>query len=442
MRLSATIPLAVLACAKAALAAEDIAKGDTPIDIHEDLAAVPIESLFEVHEVIVTLTEEFKPSPRYEAEHKALLKRMSKSHGKWDTTHPRARLLDALHGYVRYRERQTAELDKWRRMYKNTSSSQKKVLEHAVGYTKKMDTIASLIEQNHVLCQQIVDGALEFYGVERDEMTRYIEAKEKENKAAERVSVSQALKHYVRDWTVSGLRERDAAFPCIIQSLEQYFPDRSQGDVKVLLPGAGVGRLGHEVAALGGFEVTTNEWSMYMNLAYRFLEKHPRVGSNNVHPFIDGWSHHASTADMFRGVAFPDRPVNASAVVLVEGDFTTAFKGQNGHFDALVTHFFIDTARNLMSYFETIHGLLRKGGIWVNLGPLLYGTGPYVQLSLDEIIAVVNAMGFEFVDAPESCGELTFADEKVRGREAVYGFNERALVKNAYNAQSWVMRKK
>ncbi|PNH36540.1 hypothetical protein VD0002_g4577 [Verticillium dahliae] len=433
---------AVLACAKAALAAEDIAKGDTPIDIHEDLAAVPIESLFEVHEVIVTLTEEFKPSPRYEAEHKALLKRMSKSHGKWDTTHPRARLLDALHGYVRYRERQTAELDKWRRMYKNTSSSQKKVLEHAVGYTKKMDTIASLIEQNHVLCQQIVDGALEFYGVERDEMTRYIEAKEKENKAAERVSVSQALKHYVRDWTVSGLRERDAAFPCIIQSLEQYFPDRSQGDVKVLLPGAGVGRLGHEVAALGGFEVTTNEWSMYMNLAYRFLEKHPRVGSNNVHPFIDGWSHHASTADMFRGVAFPDRPVNASAVVLVEGDFTTAFKGQNGHFDALVTHFFIDTARNLMSYFETIHGLLRKGGIWVNLGPLLYGTGPYVQLSLDEIIAVVNAMGFEFVDAPESCGELTFADEKVRGREAVYGFNERALVKNAYNAQSWVMRKK
>ncbi|KAG7110689.1 hypothetical protein HYQ44_011079 [Verticillium longisporum] len=173
MRLSATIPLAVLACAKAALAAEDIAKGDTAIDIHEDLAAVPIESLFEVHEVIVTLTEEFKPSPRYEAEHKALLKRMSKSHGKWDTTHPRARLLDALHGYVRYRERQTAELDKWRRMYKNTSSSQKMVLEHAVGYTKKMDTIASLIEQNHVLCQQIVDGALEFYGVERDEMMRH-----------------------------------------------------------------------------------------------------------------------------------------------------------------------------------------------------------------------------------------------------------------------------
>ncbi|KAG7123758.1 Carnosine N-methyltransferase like protein [Verticillium longisporum] len=442
MRLSATIPLAVLACAKATLAAEDVAKGDTAIDIHEDLAAVTIESLLEVHEVIVTLTEEIKPSPRYEAEHNALLKRMSKSHGKWDTTHPRARLLDALHGYVRYRERQTAELDKWRRMYKSTSSSQKKVVEHAVGYTKKMDTVASLIEQNHVLCQQVVDGALEFYGVERDEMTRYIEAKEKENKAAERVSVSQALKHYVRDWTVSGLRERDAAFPCIIQSLEQYFPDRSQGDVKVLLPGAGVGRLGHEVAALGGFEVTTNEWSMYMNLAYRFLEKHPRVGSNNVHPFIDGWSHHASTADMFRGVAFPDRPVNTSAVVLVEGDFTTAFKGQNGHFDALVTHFFIDTARNLMSYFETIHGLLRKGGIWVNLGPLLYGTGPYVQLSLDEIIAVVNAMGFEFVDAPESCGELTFADEKVRGREAVYGFNERALVKNAYNAQSWVMRKK
>ncbi|KAM0330625.1 hypothetical protein ACHAQA_003574 [Verticillium albo-atrum] len=443
MRFSAAIPLAAFACATVVFAsAEDGAKNGDQVESHEDLAAVPIDSLLEVHEVIVTLEEAAKPSARHEAEHKALLTRMSKSHGKWDTTHPRARLLDALHGYARYRERQTSELDRWRRMYKNTSSSQKKILERTVGYQKKMDTVASLIDHNHGLCQQIVDGALEFYGVERDEMNRYIEAKEKEGKVGERVSVSQALKHYVRDWTVSGLRERDAAFPCIVESLERYFPDRSKGDVKVLLPGAGVGRLGHEVSSLGGFEVTTNEWSMYMNLAYRFLETHPRVGSNNVHPFIDSWSHHALTTDMFRGVAFPDRPVNSSAVLLVEGDFTSAFKGQNGQFDALVTHFFIDTARNLMSYFETIHGLLRKGGIWVNLGPLLYGTGPYVQLSLEEIIVVVKAMGFEFVDAPDSCGELTFEDEKVRGREAVYGFNERALVKNAYNAQSWVMRKK
>lgn len=184
---------------------------------------------------------------------------------------------------------------------------------------------------------------------------------------------------------------------------------------------------------------------MYMNLAYRYLEANPRVASSNVHPFIDNWSHHATTADMFRGVTFPDRAIDPSAVLLVEGDFTNVFTSTHNnrrqHFDVIVTHFFIDTARNLMAYFDTIQALLPVGGYWVNFGPLLYGTGPYVQLSLEEIVSVVTAMGFEFADAPEVCGHLTFEKQKIRGREAVYGFNEKALVKNAYHAQAWVMRK-
>lgn len=180
---------------------------------------------------------------------------------------------------------------------------------------------------------------------------------------------------------------------------------------------------------------------MFMNIAYRFLEASPEISSSNAHPFVDGWSHHATNADMFRGISFPDKTIDPLDVLLVEGDFTTAFKDKHGYYDAVVTHFFIDTARNLMSYFETIHALLPVGGYWVNFGPLLYGTGPWVQLSLEEVVAVVTAMGFEFMDAPEVCGQLTFEDQKIRGREAVYGFNERALVKNAYDAQSWVVRK-
>src|SRR5690606_9033859 len=107
--------------------------------------------------------------------------------------------------------------------------------------------------------------------------------------------------------------------------------------------------------------------------------------AESVYPFIDYWSHHISTADMMRQVSFPDAPVNATDALLVEGDFTTVFDGKEGTFDGVVTHFFIDTARNLMSYLETIHRLLPPGGDWVNFGPLLYGTGPFVQLSLEEI---------------------------------------------------------
>ncbi|KAF3937704.1 hypothetical protein ABW19_dt0202210 [Dactylella cylindrospora] len=178
-----------------------------------------------------------------------------------------------------------------------------------------------------------------------------------------------------------------------------------------------------------------------MNVAYRLLEAKRKRNNYSFHPFIEGWSHHATTSDMMRSLTFPDVNVSVSNVVLIEGDFTKAFKDSAGHYDVVITHFFIDTARNLMSYFDNIHRVLRKGGYWINFGPLLYGSAPYVQLSLAEILDVVEAMGFEFMDAPASCGEITLESKKARGREAVYAFNLKALTKNAYNAQMWITRK-
>lgn len=70
---------------------------------------------------------------------------------------------------------------------------------------------------------------------------------------AEKVSVSQALKHIVRDWSDEGVGERGDAFPCLLKTLEGLFPERSnEKPVTLLLPGAGLGRLGHELSGLGG----------------------------------------------------------------------------------------------------------------------------------------------------------------------------------------------
>lgn len=190
-----------------------------------------------------------------------------------------------------------------------------------------------------------------------------------------------------------------------------------------------------------GFEVTVNEWSKYMNVGYRFLENITLPNSFYVHPFIDGLSHHATTGDMLRKVTAPNISPNPS-VLLVEGDFNNVFNDQGGYYDIILTHFFIDTARNLLSYFDTIQFLLKPGGKWLNFGPLLYGTAPFVQLSLDEIIAVVKELGFEFEDIVDECGVLTFEGEKVRSKEAEYGFNGKALTKNAYAAQVWVATRK
>jgi carnosine N-methyltransferase len=180
---------------------------------------------------------------------------------------------------------------------------------------------------------------------------------------------------------------------------------------------------------------------MYMNIAYRYMEARKERDSIAVYPFIDSLSHHATTRDLQRRITAPDMEPHPS-VLLVEGDFTTVFADQNSHYDVIVTHFFIDTARNLMSYFETIHRLLKTGGHWVNFGPLLYGTGPFVQLSLDEILAVLEKMGFEFEELDEQqCGNLTFEGQRIRWKEAEYGFNVRALTSSAYKAQTWLARK-
>lgn len=41
-----------------------------------------------------------------------------------------------------------------------------------------------------------------------------------------------------------------------------------------------------------------------------------------------------------------------------------------GSWDVCVTCFFLDTARNVVEYLETIHGLLKPGGLWINCGEL------------------------------------------------------------------------
>jgi carnosine N-methyltransferase len=181
-----------------------------------------------------------------------------------------------------------------------------------------------------------------------------------------------------------------------------------------------------------------NEWSMYMNLAYRQIMREPIISnSQSYHPWLDWWSHHATTSDMQRAVSFPDSFVDKSAVLLVEGDFTTVFNGEEGQYDVLVTLFFIDTARNLLTYLETIHRLLRPGGTWLNLGPLLYGTAPFLQLSLDEVISLARAVGFEFEDPGDVCGDVSFNELPVRSKEISYGRNVRGLNRNGFLAQSW-----
>ncbi|KAK1144144.1 hypothetical protein N8T08_005806 [Aspergillus melleus] len=376
------------------------------------------------------------PSLRHDEENVRLQGRLERSRGKWDSSHPRHRLLTALHGYTRYKERHLVETKKWRDLYKNISKKQRSLVESTVQYTRKLNAVEHLLESNEKLAKEIVAHGLQFYSISRAELDEFIKQQERQGQSTDRTSVAQAMKHFVRDWADEGLDERQESFPCVLDALKRV-SRTSERPLQVLVPGAGVGRLAHEIEQLGGFEVTMNEWSMYMNLVYRYLTNLSAPNSVSFHPYIDWWSHHATTSDLQRSVVFPDQVVDPSSVLLVEGDFTTAFTEDTGKYDVLVTLFFIDTARNLVSYLENIHRLLRPGGTWINLGPLLYGTAPFLQLSLDEIVALSERIGLRFEETDASCGDITLPGCPVRGLEVAYGRNGRGLSKNAYQAQFW-----
>jgi carnosine N-methyltransferase len=100
--------------------------------------------------------------------------------------------------------------------------------------------------------------------------------------------------------------------------------------------------------------------------------------------------------------------------------------------DAVVTCFFVDTAPVVVEYVETIYGMLKPGGVWVNLGPLLYhwttdsenNEDPRyqqsVELSWEELRHVIATFGFEF--------------QKEEFRECQYTNNKQSIMWSTYNA--------
>lgn len=125
------------------------------------------------------------------------------------------------------------------------------LLESNLSYSKRFTSLQHHLASNQKLCDQVVEAALAFYQLPRAELDEHVKTVETKGQKAEKVSVSQALKHVVRDWTIAGASEREDTFRCLTNTLAELFPDRDE-DVDVLVPGSGLGRLGHDIATMGG----------------------------------------------------------------------------------------------------------------------------------------------------------------------------------------------
>jgi SAM-dependent methyltransferase len=304
------------------------------------------------------------------------------------------------------------------------------------------------VDVNDQLTQAIVNYGLHYYKITPDELNHFISYSEYHENWDNQDRVHEALQHLWRDWAPEGLHERAAPVDFLTKQLLDLYPEserenRREGPVRILVPGSGLGRLAHDIAqALPDAEVTANELSNFMRLSYRFVEALTSPNAVEYFPFTDWWAYQPNREELLRKVRFPDKVVNGSAALLVEGDFTEVFNDKVAHYDAVVTFFFTDTAQNVMEYYDTIARILKPGGVWINMGPLLWHNA-VVEFSLEDMVDLAEkGYGFEFLDLDEEWGPITLHGKKVRGREISYQCHEHSLRRHYYPVQYWAARLK
>jgi carnosine N-methyltransferase len=288
--------------------------------------------------------------------------------------------------------------------------------------------------------------------------------------------VRSTLRQLYRDYSEEGSRERDLCHKTLMQDLVHVFAGEPfEKRRRILVPGAGLLRLPLNLQ-LAGYEVEANEVSHHQILASLFIlnqaEPDPQ---HTLYPWALSFSNHVFRDDQFAAVSVPDlRPKNqidkcagvSPPLMINMNDFVIEYSKRcyKNAFDAVTTLFFIDTAPNLLDYIATVNHCLDAGGVWINVGPLLWncyengpagrqegdldddisckmrhhlaldtsiGPGPQkLEFSNDEVLKLLEHYGF-VVEVQDGCiGEAGFVA------------NPRSMLQNMYQLSHWVARKK
>ncbi|XP_041644353.1 carnosine N-methyltransferase isoform X2 [Cheilinus undulatus] len=340
------------------------------------------------------------------------------------------RIIDAFRFYrvhvgeqVRRAERQFLSLPKHHQnMLPNTLSN--------------LARISRCAEHNQQVLQAIVDNSLHMF--ENIDYGERDPRKARPSTTFDMDKLKSTIKQFVRDWSEAGRAERDSCYKPIIQEIQRLFPSDQYdvSKVSVLVPGAGLGRLAWEIAQLG-YTCQGNEWSFFMLFSSNFvLNRCENVNSLTLYPWIHQFSNNKKSTDQTRGITFPD--VNPQSLPLtsdfsmVAGDFVEVYSDPDS-WDCVATCFFIDTAHNVIEYVETIWKILKPGGVWINLGPLLYhfenmANELSVELSYEDIRTAIVSFGFHIEVEKESV-------------QTTYTENERSMLRYVYDCVFFVARK-
>lgn len=331
------------------------------------------------------------------------------------------------------------------------------------------------IDSNADIAEAILQCGLSMYGIDADD-----ESWQGTATSCDLDKARSTIRQLYRDWSGEGHTEIETVLSTMKRLLRGHLPKLPTSQLhkhRVLVPGAGLGRTVFDLTA-DGYSVEGNEISYHQLIASNYmLNGTHKAGQHTLYPFALGFSNHTNRANQLRSFEIPDihlqghleekQKVIQSELSFGErmsmsaGDFCVLYRQPEyqGHFAAVATCFFIDTAPNVINYIETIKHCLAPGGIWVNGGPLLWhfestptpaerekeegrsnvdgasenrgvGDPGSFELSNDEVVALVQHCGFEIV----SHEERTTAT-------AGYIMDDRSMLTHQYHPSFWVAKK-
>lgn len=148
----------------------------------------------------------------------------------------------AYNSFSQYAQLSASELARMRKSYASLTRSGK-ILGYKIGYPKKLERLHDMTSLNVTLVDDIVELAqAEFPSLEDEPVIP--------TGPADLSRVRESLKHFVRDWSEEGATERGRIFAPILEFLKEVDVNK-KGDIKVLVPGCGLGRLAWEISQLG-----------------------------------------------------------------------------------------------------------------------------------------------------------------------------------------------
>ena len=301
-------------------------------------------------------------------------------------------------------------------------------------YTERLDKLKKAIWQNYSFLLKVADpykNMFKLYKGKNGEILMeplLVEVKDI-------IKMRSTLRLFTRDWAMDGIEERNSTYKPILNELKNFFEKKTkkefQDGINILVPGAGLGRLMYEIAKLG-FKSQGNEFSYYMLLCSNFIFNNTTKKDEFVlQPFIHSFSNIFNEETPFKKILIPDENLgeelsktDTGEMSMVAGEFCHVYKDKINFFDGIVTCYFIDTANNIIEYIETIHNIVKIGGLWVNFGPLLYHYTENeneisIELSWEEVKHIIIGYGFEF--------------KKIETVKATYSTNKDSMTQRIYN---------